>query len=352
MTTMLGDDFQEGGGGPFDVLPMIGTVTVTALLALGVMLALVYFSNANSGDTVGEGPQSDSWAKDIRDSWTGPAGPDDASAGNPSRDDGASVEGADDDGWSEAARYLERLLNEGHERMEGDQCTICYLYIEMPVENHSMMNICCMKRVCNGCIFAAHRRGLRGCPFCRTPHPTDDATRRAMIQKRVDKTDAEAINYLGNICYQGYLGLTKDVPRAIELWTQAAELGSLDAHYNVGLAYYKGECAEEDKPKGIQHLEEAAMKGHARSRHSLGAIEFKKRDYLAAVQHLMISAKMGHEYSLNNLKGMFMEGHATKALYAEALRGYRDAIEETKSTQREEAKRHGISGNVQRSPCD
>ena len=54
----------------------------------------------------------------------------------------------------------------------------------------------------------------------------------------------------------------------------------------------------------------------------------------------MISAKMGYGNSLNSLKNRFMNGQATKAQYAEALRGYQDAIEEMKSPQkREEAKR-------------
>ena len=52
----------------------------------------------------------------------------------------------------------------------------------------------------------------------------------------------------------------------------------------------------------------------------------------------MISAKMGNEKSLNRIKEMFKEGHATKAQYAEALLEYRDAVEEMKSPQREEAK--------------
>ena len=52
----------------------------------------------------------------------------------------------------------------------------------------------------------------------------------------------------------------------------------------------------------------------------------------------MVSAKMGFEISLNNIKGTFMEGLATKAQYAEALRGYQEALEETKSPQREEAR--------------
>ena len=57
----------------------------------------------------------------------------------------------------------------------------------------------------------------------------------------------------------------------------------------------------------------------------------------------MISAKMGDQDSLNHIKKVFKQGHATKAQYAEALMGYHDAVEETKSPQREEAKLLGAS---------
>ena len=147
---------------------------------------------------------------------------------------------------------------------------------------------------------------------------------------------------LGDNYFQGYLGLTKDVPRAIELWTEAAEFGSIAAHYDLGYAYYHGDGVEEDKPRGIHHWQQAAMRGHADSRHELAWIEYKNGNYELAVQHWMISAKMGQEESLNDIKDMFKEGHATKAQYAEALMGYRDAVEEMKSPQREEAKRLGI----------
>ena len=49
----------------------------------------------------------------------------------------------------------------------------------------------------------------------------------------------------------------------------------------------------------------------------------------------MIPAKMGFEGSLDNIKVMFMNGQATKEQYAEALLGHRDAVEESKSPQRE-----------------
>lgn len=161
----------------------------------------------------------------------------------------------------------------------------------------------------------------------------------AMVQRRVDKGDAEAIKGLADDYYEGSLGLTKDVTRAIELWTQAAELGSIEAHHILGIVNYNGVDFEQDKPRAIHHWQQAAMKGHARSRHSLGVVELNKGNYELAMQHYMMSAKMGHEKSLNSIKTMFMGGLATKAQYAEALRGYQDAMEEMKSHHREEAKR-------------
>ncbi|EJK76814.1 hypothetical protein THAOC_01403 [Thalassiosira oceanica] len=267
------------------------------------------------------------------------------SDGAPSpQDDGAASAGAGDDGRSaEAARYSQRLLNEGHERWEGERCPICFLFIGMPMDEHAKMNVCCMKRTCNGCILAAQLRGIYDrCPFCRTPHPSDEASALAMVQKRVSKRDAEAINQLGNHYDDGDLGLPKDVPRAIELWTEAAELGSVVAHYMLGAAYYNGDGVQQDKPRGVCNFQEAAMKGGVASRYSLGVAEYDNGNCKLAVRHWMISAKMGDEKSLYAIKEMFIDGLASKAQYAEALRGYRDAVEEMKSHQREQAKRIGF----------
>ncbi|EJK77210.1 hypothetical protein THAOC_00971 [Thalassiosira oceanica] len=252
--------------------------------------------------------------------------------------------GGSDESDDTAARDLQqRLMASGHERPEGDACPICFDLIEFPVGHHSEINVCCMKRVCDGCILAAMQRGLYGrCPFCRTPLPADDASILAMVQKRVIKGDAAAITYLGEQHCQGTLGLAKDVPRAIELWTRAAELGSVKAHYQLGLVYCIGDDIEVDKPRGIHHWQQAAIQGNVESRNNLGANEYRNGNYGHAVQHWLISAKMGYEESLNGIKGMFKEGHAAKAQYAEALIGYRDAVEEMTSPQRKEAKRLGV----------
>ena len=136
--------------------------------------------------------------------------------------------------------------------------------------------------------------------------------------------------------------MAKDVQRAIELWTEAAELGSVDAHYRLSHAYHNGNGVEEDKPRAVRLCKEAAMKGHVLSRHFLGFTEFDNGNYELAVRHWMISAKMGYEDSLCCIKKLFMVAQATKAQYAESLRGYGDAVKEMQSHQRKEAKQLGM----------
>ena len=48
---------------------------------------------------------------------------------------------------------------------------------------------------------------------------------------------------------------------------------------------------------------------------------------------------MGHKDSVEKIKSMFIAWVATKGQYAEALKGYQDAVEEMKSHDRDEAKR-------------
>ncbi|EJK44099.1 hypothetical protein THAOC_37392, partial [Thalassiosira oceanica] len=235
----------------------------------------------------------------------------------------------------------EQLYSQGHERPEGDFCTICTLPIPVPMDEHATLNLCCMKQICNGCNVAAQKRGMHDCPFCRTPLPKNDADTLAMIQARVAKKDPAAIYFLGNDYSDGKCGLQKDMQKAVELWTEAAELGSIKALHNLGLAHVTGRGAKQDKAKGINFWSKAAMQGDAFARHNLGFYERKEGNHERAVRHYLISAKMGYEHSLESIKETFMAGHATKEQYAEALKGYQDAVEETKSYERDEAKRLG-----------
>lgn len=203
--------------------------------------------------------------------------------------------------------------------------------------------MCCLKKVCHGCVLAAANHGMRDCPFCRTPRPEEDSQIIAMIQKRVAKGDPVAFFALG-IQYQVELyGLEKDVTRVVELYERAAERGVKVAHYNLGVLYNEGTDVEKDVAKVIRHYEAAAMLGDVYARLNLGYEETRAGNRDIALQHCMISANLGDQDSLKIVKKFFMNGHATKADYAEeALRGYQNATEEMSSPDRDEAKELGL----------
>ena len=200
----------------------------------------------------------------------------------------------------------EQLYSRGHERPECDFCPICTLLIPLPMTEQSVSNFCCMKKkICNGCSFSAHIRGMEDCLFCRTPLPDNDADALGMIQARVFKKDPDAIHFLGNQYVHEGLGLQKDMRKGIKLYTEAAELGSIEALYNLGVLHFHGRGVQQDKVKGIELWTKAAMQGHVQSRHNLGGCENQKRRYNCAVRHLLISAKMGDKASIESIKKMY-----------------------------------------------
>ena len=53
---------------------------------------------------------------------------------------------------------------------------------------------------------------------------------------------------------------------------EAAELGSIQALYHLGVLYHYGEDVQQDLTKAAEFYAEAAVHGHVQGRHNLGAI--------------------------------------------------------------------------------
>ncbi|EJK43869.1 hypothetical protein THAOC_37644 [Thalassiosira oceanica] len=227
------------------------------------------------------------------------------------------------------------LMKRGTTRDEDDVCSVCQLPLPIPMEE-SLLQPCCMKRVCNGCILYGRKCGMCNCPFCRTDVPTKESQVLAMVQKRVAVGDPVAICFLGAHHERGTYGLEKDTKRTDELCQQAAQLGVKEAHFILGNLHGCGEGGS------IRHYEEAAMCGHLLSRFNLGVWEYNGGRGHLALQHFLISAKLGHTASLDAVKRLLAEGIATEADYAGALQGYEAAIGEMSSPSRDEAKAMGI----------
>ena len=150
--------------------------------------------------------------------------------------------------------------------------------------------------------------------------------------KRVKANDPAAMYEVGGKRYK-----EGDHDGAVEYWAKAAELGNARAHYNLSCLYCKGESVVKDVEKEVYHLEEAAIGCHPEARHNLGVEEWNNGRFERARKPYIIASNLGWHNSLKCVKDLYVNGHASKEDYADAMRAYQAAVEEAKSAEREKA---------------
>jgi tetratricopeptide (TPR) repeat protein len=217
------------------------------------------------------------------------------------------------------------------------ECPICCLPLSLDVTKSTLMG-CCSKIICIGCNYADVKRELgqglewHKCAFCREPVPNSQEEHSKRIMKRVKKNDPVAMTYIGKMYNK-----EGDYGKALEYFTNAAELGEVDARFGLGILYRNGNGAEKDEKKAVCHFEQAAIDGHPLARVLLGNYEMNNCRFERAAKHFIIAANLGSEESLKLIKFLFVQGIVSKEEHAGALRGYQSAVNETKSAEREKA---------------
>ena len=231
------------------------------------------------------------------------------------------------------------------------ECPICCLPLSLD-PSKSMLNACCCKTICNGCLYANARReneqGLENrCVYCREPAEIEQEESDRRLMKRIKKNDPVALMWVGTKRHA-----EGNYRKALEYLTKAAELGNMDAHCKLSMMYHSGDGVEKDEKKEVYHLEQAAIGGHPQARNNLSCKEVinshimgeqlgdakMKNDYLKrAAKHALINANLGFDPSLKFVKNMFVQGIVSKEDYAAALRGCQAAVDATKSAERSTA---------------
>ena len=235
-----------------------------------------------------------------------------------------------------AAEIHDELLFKQPESTCFGDCPICL--IPQPLDlTKFRMHTCCSKLICKGCSHANKKRekeqGLEpSCPFCRKPMAETDEENAQNRMKRVEKNDPVAITQVGSIHYH-----EGDYKSAFDYWIRSAQLGDIQAHYQLSGLYGEGQGVERDMTKQMHHLEEAACGGHIDARYNLGLVEGRNGRVERSVKHFIIAAKLGDDVSLEKVKDAFKRGLVSKEDYAAALRGHQAAVDATKSQHREEA---------------
>ena len=239
-----------------------------------------------------------------------------------------------------AELHDEKLFKE----VKSEDCPICFQRLPTLLSG-SKWYACCGKTICNGCAYApiyddqGNVIDEEKCLFCRTPPSNSDEEMIKRDDRRIKMNDYIAIYNRGCDYASGDRGLSQDYAKALEFWHQAGELGSARSYFNIGLYYYRnrGDKVEEDKKKTIHYYELAAMHGHVKARGNLGSLEARAGNFGRALRHYMIAVRSGCNDSVNLVRKMYRNEHATKDDYSKALRGYQSYLDEVKSDQRDEA---------------
>ena len=226
-----------------------------------------------------------------------------------------------------------------------EDCQICFIRLPVLHTGYKYKS-CCGKVICSGCIHAPVHDDQGNkvnivkqneCAFCRVvaPYTIGEAVER--MSKRVKADDPIAIFNLGGFYRGGLHGYPQDYTKALELYHQAVELGYAKAYCSVGYAYDNGKGVEVNEKKARHYYQLAAIEGSERARHNLGSVEGREGNMDRAIKHYMIAVRGGESDSLEMIKQLYLDGHATKEDYTKALRAYQEYLGEIKSVQRDEA---------------
>jgi hypothetical protein len=147
-----------------------------------------------------------------------------------------------------AAELKDEILFKQPESSHLGDCPICCL--PHPIDlSKSMLYPCCSKYICKGCSFANEMREYEEklqpkCPFCRKDKPKSEDESDELLMKRVEVNDPVVMRHFGAKRYT-----ERYYEAACEYLTTAADLGDVDAHYQLSILYMMGKVSRRTRKR-------------------------------------------------------------------------------------------------------
>lgn len=117
------------------------------------------------------------------------------------------------------------------------------------------------------------------------------------LEAAASKGDPKACYDLALLCLEGGSDVKQDVPRALALYTKAAEGGIADAWFRLGKIHHDGVGVPVDRARGYDYYLKAAKLGIPEAQYNVGAMLASgrgvRRDYPEALAWLIVATKSG-----------------------------------------------------------
>ena len=131
-------------------------------------------------------------------------------------------------------------------------------------------------------------------------------------------------------------GAIKDAVKAMNLYHDAAEMGSGYGNFVLGSAYAYGKHGVTvDLKKARQFAERAVKLNFLPARTTLAYLEAKKGRHARSIRHYRLGAEAGYKAHMDTLWGVCNKGGMSKEDLEDTLRKYHQACDDMKSEERE-----------------
>jgi len=131
--------------------------------------------------------------------------------------------------------------------------------------------------------------------------------------------------------FDNSLGVPYNVPVALTLYQQAAEMGHSTAQYNLACTYDRGEEVPRDVSKAIEWYEKAIAQGYKEAQFNLGFIyahdDHVERDYSRAAKLYTLAASQGDSDAEAFLGECYISGQGVEKDLEKGVALYRKAAE-------------------------
>jgi len=152
--------------------------------------------------------------------------------------------------------------------------------------------------------------------------PSDYEKAFHFYQLAANQNDITGLNNLGTLYYNG-LGISRNISKAIELFTKSAKLGNNEAATNLAFIYISGNDTEKNIPLGIKYFQQAAT-DNILAKYMIGYAHYQgvhlPLDYIKAAPMIKSAADAGFDEAQILLANIYIKGQGYPQNYANAVK--------------------------------
>lgn len=156
---------------------------------------------------------------------------------------------------------------------------------------------------------------------------------KEVIESLIEAAELGNVNAMFNLAhkYSHGDGIEQSFEKSVEYYLKAAELGHANSMYNLAHKYSRGEGVQQSFEKEVEYYQRAAELGHANAMYNL-ALKYSRgegveQSFEKEAEYYLKAVELGHASAMCNLALQYELGEGVEQSYEKALEYYQKAAD-------------------------